>query len=215
MSRKTDRAAAIATAMMCVFTLAATDGSGARAQDRPAQPIEAEAPADDAAEIRFVPGEVVQPLPDQTAATAQASPAAANSLRALVAAMDDRQPLSRDLHCLATAIYYEARGETLDGQLAVGQVIANRTQSGLFPRDYCGVVTQRGQFSFVSRGTMPRAPQGSTAWQRATAIARIVHEDLWDSAADDALFFHARHVRPQWANRKLARAAIDGHLFYR
>lgn len=222
MSRKTDRAAAIATAAMFVFALVTGDGSGAIAQDQAAPEaatIAGDAPAaiaaaDLAEAVRFVPGEVVQPLP-APADGQDLAITGARSLASLVEALDHAEPLSRDLHCLASAIYFEARGETLAGQLAVGQVVVNRSQSGRFPQDYCGVVAQPGQFSFVSRGSIPAAPQGSAAWQRATAIARIVHQDLWDSAAEDALYFHARRVRPQWASRKLARAEIDNHIFYR
>jgi len=207
-----NRAAALASATLFLFALAGTTGSGAFAQDqlpeRAAAPATTAEPAP-AEQIRFVAQEVVQPLPE-----ASSSPAA-QSLRALVADMPADAPLSRDLRCLASAIYYEARGETLEGQLAVGQVIVNRAESGRFPQDYCGVVRQRGQFSFVSGGTIPTPPAHSAAWVRASAIARIAHQEMWNSAADDALFFHASHVRPAWAGRKLARARIDSHIFYR
>jgi hypothetical protein len=211
----TDRAAAIASAFVLLFALVATDVSGAFAQDAGSDPLPMAAPAEPAdaqgAEaIRFVAGEVVQPLPH----AAPSVSGAATSLQALVASMGQAN-LDRDLHCLATAIYFEARGESLDGQLAVGEVIINRTESRQFPRDYCGVVVQKGQFSFVRGSTLPSPPQHSAAWHRASAIARIAHENLWDSAADDALFFHASRVRPSWASRKLARAQIDNHLFYR
>ena len=211
----TQRAAAIATAATLLFALSATAGSGAIAQDQtvraPNQTLaeETSAPAD---QIRFTATEVVQPLPESTP---QPAAATAPSLRALVDTMPADAVLSRDLTCLATAIYFEARGETLDGQLAVGEVIINRAESGRFPQDYCGVVTQAGQFSFVTGGAMPQARRSSPAWQRASAIARIAHEELWDSKADNALFFHASRVRPSWANRRTALARIDSHIFYR
>lgn len=211
MSRKTSRAAVFATAMMFLFALAGTNGSGAIAQDQ--LPPAAPAPVEPAPEVRFVSREVVQPIPEH-APTAAPVPDA-QSLRELVDGMPADTALSPDLACLASAIYYEARGETLEGQLAVGQVIVNRAQSGLFPQDYCGVVAQRGQFSFVRGGDIPTPPQHSAAWQRASAVARIAHQDMWESRVDDALFFHARHVRPAWANRKLTRASIDSHIFYR
>lgn len=223
----TQRAAAIATAATILFALSATTGSGAIAQDQtvraPIQNLAEETPAA-ADEIRFTATEVVQPLPDQTAADqtlAESAPqpavatTSARSLRALVDTMPADAVLSRDLNCLATAIYFEARGETLDGQLAVGEVIINRAESGRFPQDYCGVVTQAGQFSFVTGGAMPQASRTSAAWQRASAIARIAHEELWDSKAGNALFFHASRVKPSWANRRTALARIDSHIFYR
>ncbi|HJO66877.1 MAG TPA: cell wall hydrolase, partial [Sphingomonas sanguinis] len=62
---------------------------------------------------------------------------------------------SEELRCLAGAIYFEGRGEPLAGQLAVAQVILNRTKSGRFPTDVCNVIKQRGQFSFVRGGEIP------------------------------------------------------------
>jgi spore germination cell wall hydrolase CwlJ-like protein len=77
------------------------------------------------------------------------------------------------------------------------------------------VVTQPGQFSFVRRGRIPSPDENSLAWARAKAVAQIAHQELWDSPAGDALFFHARYVRPGWARRKAAVATIDSHVFYR
>ena len=153
--------------------------------------------------------EVTQPLP-----TESTSPSAA-SLSQLVEAMPHGAGLSREMECLAGAIYFESRGEPLAGQLAVGQVVVNRAESGRFPGDYCGVVYQKSQFSFVRGGTMPRIDRGSLAWKRASAIARIAHEGLWNSEAGDSLYFHAKYVKPSWSRTKIARATIDTHIFYR
>ena len=62
---------------------------------------------------------------------------------------------------------------------------------------------------------MPQIRTGSEAWQRAKAIARIAHEGLWESEAGDALYFHAKYVRPGWSHKKVARATINRHVFYR
>jgi spore germination cell wall hydrolase CwlJ-like protein len=127
-----------------------------------------------------------------------------------------RQPaLSREMECLAGAVYFEARGEPLAGQLAVAEVIINRSESGAFPSDYCGVVFQRSQFSFVRGGRMPTINRNSAAWTKAAAIARIAHEGLWGSAADKALYFHARSVHPGWSHSKVALTTINSHIFYR
>jgi spore germination cell wall hydrolase CwlJ-like protein len=56
---------------------------------------------------------------------------------------------------------------------------------------------------------------GTAAWARAVAIAQIAHQGLWESEAGEAVFFHARHVRPQWSQRKTRLAQIDTHIFYR
>ena len=62
---------------------------------------------------------------------------------------------------------------------------------------------------------MPRIRTGTKAWDRAKAIARIAHEGLWDSEAADAVYFHAKYVRPKWSYRKERTAQIDTHVFYR
>lgn len=221
MKRKTHHAGAVASAAMMFAILFAVDGSGANAQNpienmpvAPATAASAE-PATDSQEpeIRFVATPVVQEIPQEPATPSFISQA--DSLHELVAATPNRGELGRDLLCLAQAIYFESRGEPLAGQLAVARVIINRSESPLFPDDYCSVVTQKAQFSFVRSGRIPTPNTRSDAWERATKIARIAHRDLWQSEADDALFFHADHVRPRWASRKTARATIDNHIFYR
>jgi spore germination cell wall hydrolase CwlJ-like protein len=139
----------------------------------------------------------------------------ATSLQELVGDMPIEDQLAPDMKCLAQAVYFEARGEPLDGQLAVAKVVMNRATSGLYPRDYCAVITQRAQFSFVRRGVIPQADETSAAWRRAKAIARIAQQDLWASEARDALYFHANYVNPSWARRKTQLARIDTHIFYR
>ncbi len=206
---RTGRAGAIATALMICVTLfgAQATGAAAEATTAVAPPPAVEEPAADAP--RFYAEEVVQALPEATPSSN------AGSLAALVATMPQDAPLSRDLECLAEAVYFEARGEPLAGQLAVGEVIVNRTTSGRYPSDYCSVVTQPGQFSFVRHGRIPSPDETSLAWSNARAIAQIAHRDLWQSAAGEALYFHARYVRPGWARTKVQLATIDSHVFYR
>ena len=223
MSRKTHRTGAVATAFTLIVTLFAVQGSGAAAQSEDFQPLPiaaelapAELPAPEPAAQeqalpRFVSEPIVQALPEMD----QPAEMQADTLRELVAEYSMQDDMSGDLKCLAQAIYFEARGEPLAGQLAVARVIVNRTQSPLFPSDYCSVVTQPAQFSFVRNGRIPAVKGNSRAWQRAKAMARIAHQELWESEAKDALFFHATYVRPSWAQTKLARATIDSHVFYR
>jgi spore germination cell wall hydrolase CwlJ-like protein len=135
-------------------------------------------------------------------------------LSSMVAQLKSSDPGSRELECLATGIYFEAKSEPLAGQLAVGQVIANRAQSGgRFPSSYCGVLFQRGQFSFVRGHSLPSAPRASRQWQTAVAMAKIVDQDLKESNVGNALFFHARYVSPGWHLKRVA--AIGNHVFYR
>src|ERR671913_329793 len=134
-------------------------------------------------------------------------------LATLVAQMRGSNPGSRELECLAVGIYFESKSEPLAGQLAVGEVIANRAKSGRFPSSYCGVLLQRRQFSFVRGRAWPAVPRSSRQWQTAVAIAKIVDQDLKDSAATNALFFHAKRVSPRWKLKRVA--AIGNHIFYR
>jgi spore germination cell wall hydrolase CwlJ-like protein len=121
---------------------------------------------------------------------------------------------SRELECLAAGVYFESKSEPLAGQLAVGQVIANRANSrGRFPSSYCGVLTQRGQFSFVRGGRWPAVNKNSLQWKNAVAVARIVEADLHASNVGKALFFHARRVSPGWRLTRVA--SVGNHVFYR
>jgi spore germination cell wall hydrolase CwlJ-like protein len=149
---------------------------------------------------------------DQAQADPEVDPTA--NLSEMVAELRASDAGSHELDCLATGIYYESKSEPLAGQLAVGRVIANRADSnGRFPGTYCGVLFQRGQFSFIHGHSLPKAPRGSRQWQTAVAIAKIVDRDLKDSAVGDALFFHARYVSPNWHLKRVA--AIGNHVFYR
>jgi N-acetylmuramoyl-L-alanine amidase len=123
--------------------------------------------------------------------------------------LDDEQ-----LECLAGAVYFESKGEPLEGQLAVAEVVINRANSGRYPSTYCGVVTQKSQFSFVRGGRIPTVPRSSAAWAKAVAIAQIAANDLADSAANEAMFFHANYVRPSWRGLKKV-ARVGNHIFYR
>ena len=137
----------------------------------------------------------------------------AGDLSAMVSQLRGSSAGSRELECLATGIYFESKGEPLAGQLAVGHVIANRARSGRFPSSYCGVLFQRGQFSFIRGKSLPSAPRASKQWQTAVAMAKIVAQGLKDSAASNALFFHARYVSPRWRLKRVA--SIGNHIFYR
>jgi spore germination cell wall hydrolase CwlJ-like protein len=160
------------------------------------------------------PREIVQPLVAKTDLTySTESDMQANSLSALVDAHGDAEAVDGDMKCLAGAVYFESKGESLEGQLAVARVIINRAKSGRFADSLCGVVYQPSQFSFVRGRGMPPIRIDSRDWREAVAIAQIAMNDSWDSRAEGALFFHARRVSPGWGKAKLA--MIDNHIFYR
>jgi spore germination cell wall hydrolase CwlJ-like protein len=152
--------------------------------------------------------EIVQALPqDQVDEDADYA-----SLSAAVASQEGEAAADRELTCLATGIYYEAKSEPLAGQLAVADVILNRTTSGRFPKSVCSVVTQPGQFSFVRGGKLP-TPPANAQWRKAMAIAQVAKKDLWESPAGDALYFHARYSKASWNRARVA--TVGNHIFYR
>jgi len=179
--------------------------------------IDADALAADplvAATVR--PDDVPAPVVDHEAQTNEESDAASapRPLADLVGDYSASATANAEHECLASAVYFEAKGEPLQGQLGVAQVILNRTRSGRFPASVCGVVKQRGQFSFVRRGHLPAVPRLSVAWRKAVAVAHIAQADLAEGSAPRALFFHARRVAPGWAGVTRV-SAVGNHVFYR
>ena len=166
-----------------------------------------------------IPGVTVQRLPGEESIAAAAKAADVDettefaSLDAAIAAQDAPAAIEGDLACLAGAIYFESKGEPLSGQLAVADVIINRTQSGRFPDTICGVVTQPGQFSFVRGGKIPHIDLGRKAYRTALAVAQVALAKAWDNPAPDALYFHAKRVSPGWGRAKVA--SIGHHVFFR
>ncbi len=137
----------------------------------------------------------------------------ASDLATLVKAHGAPGELDAEGRCLAGAVYFESKGESLEGQLAVARVVMARAKSGRFPSSICGVVYQRSQFSFVRGGRMPAISTGSAHWRNAVAITKIALDDSWKSPVEGALFFHARHVSPGWRLKRIG--SVDNHIFYR
>ncbi|WP_375248957.1 cell wall hydrolase [Sphingomonas sp.] len=133
------------------------------------------------------------------------------TLAAAVADQSVPSDTDEDLRCLAGAIYFESRGEPLNGQLAVAEVVLNRTQSRHFGGSVCDVVTQRGQFSFVRGGRVPAAPNNRD-WRTAVAVAKVAMKNAWESDATNALYFNGRRAG---LPRRVRVAAIGHHIFYR
>lgn len=125
-----------------------------------------------------------------------------------------------ELECLALTIYFEARGESDEGKLAVGHVVMNRAQHPLFPPKVCQVVQQGGdklryrcQFTWWCDGRSDQ-PRDTEAWDRSRALARRV---FWDYSLDPtagALWYHADYVRPNWQHDLARGPKIGRHVFY-
>lgn len=120
--------------------------------------------------------------------------------------------------CLTEALYFEARGESLEGQVAVAEVILNRVDSPLYPRTICKVVKQRGgggcQFSYVCDGRADRM-RDQTAADLAGRIARAMLDGAPRRLTEGATHFHSRGVKPGWSKRFAHTTTIGAHAFYR
>ncbi|HEX8624717.1 MAG TPA: cell wall hydrolase [Allosphingosinicella sp.] len=141
-------------------------------------------------------------------------PSTAKPLAELVQAYADTRTGDREMECLANAVYFEARSEPIEGQLAVAEVVLNRASSGRYPTDLCAVITQKAQFSFIQRGRFPRADRGSDAWKKAVAIANIARQKLAGNLPSGVLWYHATYVSPSWGKRLTRQTQIGLHIFY-
>ena len=128
--------------------------------------------------------------------------------------------VARESKCLAEAIYYEARSESYDGQMAVAEVIVNRTRSSVYPDTYCGVVYQGSerstgcQFTFTCDGSLDRRPRGE-AWDRSRAIAAEVMMGFARPITHRATHYHTTEVDPYWSSSLVETTRIGEHVFYR
>ncbi|MFQ5624419.1 MAG: cell wall hydrolase [Paracoccaceae bacterium] len=125
-----------------------------------------------------------------------------------------------EFDCLAEALYFEARGETVKGQMAVAEVILNRKLSPSFPNTICGVVRQGAtrrnacQFSYYCDGRKEVIAE-KTAYERVAKIARLMLDGYRPSITEGATHYHTLTVQPRWASRMLRTATIGDHVFYR
>ena len=128
-----------------------------------------------------------------------------------------------ELQCLAENVYFEARGEPLNGQYAIAEVTLNRLRSPHFPKTVCGVVHDTrwdpvrrrlvAQFSWTE--LEDRSEPWGPAWRQAIAVATAVSNDFHMPLVPDALYYHATGVQPYWASTKRSVARIGNHVFYR
>lgn len=122
--------------------------------------------------------------------------------------------------CLTQAVYFEARSEPLEGQLAVAQVVLNRVKVANYPDSICGVVFQnehiknRCQFSFACDG-MSDNPYNPESWEIARRVSYIALSGHWDDITKSATHYHAYYVSPGWAARLEETGTFGSHIFYR
>jgi spore germination cell wall hydrolase CwlJ-like protein len=126
----------------------------------------------------------------------------------------------RETKCLAEAVYYEARGESLAGQMAVAEVIVNRTRSGDYPSTMCGVVYQGStrstgcQFTFTCDGSLYKEPRGAS-WARSEMIAAQVMMGMARPITHRATHYHTNEINPYWSASLVETTRIGSHVFYR
>jgi len=137
-------------------------------------------------------------------------------------ASNDEPATHGEKHCLATAIYFEARGESAKGQKAVAEVVLARTRTPGRPSTICGVVYEGSkrktgcQFSFTCDRT-PDIARNGAQWAQAQKIAATVMltRGKARSVSRGATFYHADYVKPRWARGMVRVAQIGSHIFYR
>ena len=138
--------------------------------------------------------------------------AALFAIAAPVAAED--APSERALACLAEAVYYEARGEPVQGRAAVAYVVLNRAKSGEFPETPCAVVAEGCQFSYRCDGR-PESLAVRADRDAAFTTAKAVLTGVVSDPTHGALFFHASRIRPGWFESRTRVGKIGNHVFYR
>ncbi|MCG7880512.1 MAG: cell wall hydrolase [Candidatus Thiodiazotropha endolucinida] len=128
--------------------------------------------------------------------------------------------ISKEIDCLARNIYFEARSESEQGQLAVGHVVMNRVAHEGYPDSVCAVVKQGGekrryrcQFSWWCDGRSD-IPMNKKAWQRSQDLAEAVYRGQSKDPTDGALWYHADYVNPVWSTALVLGKKIGQHLFY-
>jgi hypothetical protein len=160
---------------------------------------------------------------DAAAINATIPIASVDNPRAPSVVFSDASPIDqlRSLDCLAQAVYYEARSESVDGQRAVAQVVLNRVRHPAFPNSVCGVVYQGPQragggcqFTFTCDGSLAVAPSGP-AWAQARRIAAAGLAGYVFAPVGHATHYHTQQVVPAWAFRLAKVAVIGAHSFYR
>lgn len=135
----------------------------------------------------------------------------------------DAQPAAKgdeNWACLAEALYFESRGETVKGQFAVAEVIMNRVRSSRFPDTLCGVIHQgtgrkyQCQFTYTCDG-YDEVIAEKQAYARVSKIARAVIDGMGGDLTGGATYYHTTAVSPKWSRTFRRTAQIGVHLFYR
>lgn len=137
-----------------------------------------------------------------------------------LAGLDVPQINDAGLKCLAEALYFEARGESVKGQFAVAEVILNRVASSAYPDDLCGVIRQgtgrkyQCQFTYTCDGN-PETIREHAAFEQVSKVAYVSLSGVAEPLTDGATHYHTKHVSPSWSRKFPRTATIGVHHFYR
>jgi spore germination cell wall hydrolase CwlJ-like protein len=215
MSRKTSevllRSDRVLVAALAVILAAASAAVGAAAADHP--PTEQVAPPRAIAQVvaKPAPAAVAKPVVAQPAQPARPATAADLAMAQLLA----------EHRCLSEVMYYEARGEGRDGQMAVAEVVFHRLRHGHYGHSICAVVYEGAgssgcQFSFTCNGQLAVRKSGA-AWRSAEVLAAriLTGQVALRDITGDATHFHAASINPLWADDMQRTVQIGNHVFYK
>lgn len=136
---------------------------------------------------------------------------------------------SKEIQCLAKNVYFEARGESLTGKIAVANVTLNRVRSNKFPDSVCAVITQAKTYKNWKGNVVPRRNQCQFSWfcdgkpdnpsdismyRESLRVAEVVYNGYRD-VTEGSLFYHNDQVKPYWAATMMKTKVIGAHHFYR
>lgn len=158
-------------------------------------------------------------LPDAVERDIQTAPAALTYDRAFLAALP-KATGGPQWRCLSEALYFEARGESVKGMFAVGEVIMNRVKSSRYPNSLCGVINQGTgrkfacQFTYTCDGKAEKISE-PRAFARVAKVARILVDGDAPALTNGATHYHTKAVRPSWAHVFPRTTTIGFHHFYR
>ena len=125
-----------------------------------------------------------------------------------------------EMKCLAEAIYFEARGEAIEGQYAVGEVIINRVLSQDFPNSVCGVISEGAsrlnacQFSYNCDGKLEIITE-KKIYERILKLSQMLLEPSARFLTSGATFYHSKLVSPSWSKKFIKTNEIGNHVFYK
>ena len=120
----------------------------------------------------------------------------------------------KDTECLATNLYHEARGETLEGQIAIGNVVLNRVKDVRYPNTVCDVVYDRKQFSWYWDGKSDEPKNKDVFLQMSVLSIQILAERFEDNTNGATHYFNPYKVNPRWASLYTHQVTYDNHAFY-